>query len=266
MTSLGHLAGPAVLVLTLVLGACAQDQGRINELADARQAFSQGHYFEAERMYEAYLQTHPRGAERWEAWSRILDISLNVRGDQEKAAGILEAMILEYGDEPERAWSVLSRLADVYVDLKRWDRATATLHKLLNIPSLGAEQQAEVHMRLAAIYQSQREYDLAQDALASCMELAREDETLAACMYDQARVMSYIQNWARAKKLLNGIRGMTRVSQERKALATFMLADIHEHEDDFATARDLLRSIRHTYPNPKVVEQRLENIRERLDG
>ena len=66
------------------------------------------------RSYYEYLQKNPADNRRWQAWNRLLDIVSIVRGDNEKAHMVLEAMSLEFGSEPDKARVVLVKKGDLF--------------------------------------------------------------------------------------------------------------------------------------------------------
>jgi len=244
----------------ILLCACDKARTENEEIDMARSAYSAGHFTEAERLYEKYLQLKPEGEDRWEAWNRLLDVALSVRGDYEKAAGLLDAMVLEYGDVPGRAASLMTKLADVFEQMRDWDKAIDSWQKCLNLPDLPEDKIPYIHWKLSKIYQNQRDYDLAQDALKTCIGESRENESKAMCLYELAQTLGYQNNWPEARKNLSAILELKGVGEERVALATFMLADIYEQEGNFKEAIQLIQSIRDTYPNPKVIETRLRHL------
>ena len=264
---LRHLfLAPALLALGLfILAGCEPEATEGTLVAQARQAYAEGRFSDAESLYEEYLQSTPQGKDRWEAWNRLLDVALNVRGDYETADALLEAMFLEFGEDPEPAWELLSRLAGIYESLGDGSMAVQTWQKALRIEGLESSHAGTVYLRLAKLYQEQRDYDLALEALKSCTQSASELETLAHCRYETAQTLGYMQNWHQAKEVLDGLLAEPEQDPEIQALAVFMLADIYEHEGDYAQAQELMESIRLTYPNPRVVETRIEHLKDLRD-
>lgn len=245
------------------LAGCDDPEPPGVDLDMARQAYSRGHFSEAEKIYEQYLQDEPEGADRWEAWNRLLDVSMNVRIDPERAEALLDAMFLEFSEDSERAWSLLQKQAELHESLQEWEKAIESWQRALSSGDLSPEHRADVYLRLAKIHQQGREYDLAQEALTACLREDVDPEMLASCKFELAQTLGYMKRWNRTKTLLQEIMDDPEVGEERKALATFMLADIYETDGDKKKAKALLESILTTYPNPKVVETRLENLKKR---
>lgn len=268
-----------LLVLCAGLAACPSQDGGDDALVSARKAYSIGHFSEAERIYQHYLQARPEGDQRWEAWNRLVEISINVLGDYEKAAGLLNSMYLEFGDDPARAWDMLTRLATVYEQMQRFPDAVKVWRKALALPGLATEQRGQVYLRMAALLRQQREYAQAGQVLQACVQESPPPEVTGACLYQHAQVLENMLRRAQAqtlnneyadldvtdlqqriKGLLNRIRTLDGVSQERKAMATFLLADLLESQGQKEEARELFASIRETYPNPMVIEARLKGL------
>lgn len=246
------------LGLALCLGGCLDQKPQADALlGEARDAHREGAYLEAEKLYEEYLRQRPQGAARREAWDRLLDTALNIRRDPERAANLLEAMILEYGVRPAEALPLYQQKVDVLVALKRHDQAVDTLYRAIELAGEDLETAARLHERLGHIHQARREYDLAQRAFASCASLTAGPERRAGCLYDQGLTAALMHNNVRAAQLFGEVMVLGEAPEEVRAKATFALADIHEQNERFAEARELLESIRDSYPNPKAVESRL---------
>ncbi len=278
-------AWPAVFLVVFLLCGCTADRNDKGDIDAARTAYSSGNFTEAERMYESYLQFNAEGLYRLEAWNRLLDISLNVLGNYEKSISLLEAMILEFSQDPGQAWKLTCRLAQLQENSKQWNEAVSTWQSALEINGLDDSQLPEVYLHLARIYRRQHAIDLAEQALDACESDARRPEMKALCLYELAQTLEYTQrrieaqsialtpeqvrafdpkkNQQRIKELLQKIRSIPGVDKERKALAGFMLAEVYENMNKLPEAIALLESIHDNYPNPKVVEVRLAYLKKK---
>ena len=248
-----------VLCLLLACAACSSsfDDGM---LAQADAEFAKGNYLRAESLYERYLEANPQGAQRWRAWDKLADIAINVVGDLHKAATILEAAHLEYSDDAGRAADVLWRLARVYTDLRDWERASETWNRLIDNYDLPKERLWQVYWNLGKIHQFQGRYAMAKDSMLSCMESAPDQPSRSQCMYELAQAYSFLKNREQAESWLEQLLALDKADPELKALATYLLSEQAEADGDIPRARELLESIRTTYPNPKVVESRLKHL------
>ncbi len=275
----------AIFVVLCLLCGCNQKQNDAGDIDAARVAYANGNFTEAERIYESYLQYNADGSYRWEAWNRLLDISLNVLGNYDKSTSLLEAMSLEFSHDPEQSWKLSVKLAQLQEDAKQWNEAIGTWQSALEIDGLDDSHYPEVYLHMARIYRRQHAIDLAEEALKACEADASLPDTRALCLYELAQTLEYMQrrieaqsialtpaqvrafdpktNQERIKELLLKIMNLEGVESERKALAGFMLAEVYENMNMVPKAIELLQSIRDIYPNPKVVDVRLDYLKKK---
>ncbi len=171
----------ALVVLVVLVTACDQGGGVGAELETVRQAYAQGFYLEARSGYERYLQLNPKGEYRLEAWDRLLEIALNVSGNLERAIGLLEAMILEYGQDQQTTWNLINRLAELYEQNGQLVKALETRERSLEFSGGDPQKTIPTRMSMALLQRSQREYGLAVDLFKICAEEATDPE-LRACV------------------------------------------------------------------------------------
>lgn len=232
------------------------------DIERARESYSKGFYLEAEKDYERYLQVEPQGEFRKEAWDRLAEIAVSIKGDYDRAVVLLEAMYLELGGNPGTAWNIIFQLGEVYSELGNTPKAIEAFEKCLDQAQGNPEHTYKTQLRMARLYRAMGSYDLVAATLENCADSAADDEAKAKCLYELAQSYSFISSWSQAEKALNALLALTNISDETRSLAVFLQADIAENDRDYAKARDLLKSILHTYPNPKVVEIRLANLPE----
>ena len=257
--------GLVVLSLLMLLAvACSGPSAEATILEQARESVAAGSYLRAEELYELYIQTFPKGKQRWEAWNKLLDVTLGVRNNLEKAASILEAMYLEFGVDGIKAWDILSRLADVYRSQRKPDKAVEALQKALTIRALAPGVEPRIYRRLARIFLSRREYDQTREMLEVCAAKATDASIKGECLYDLGQTLGFMNQRAKAREVLQKVMGMDNVETERRSQAALLLADIYEQENDLEKARDLLNSILESYPNPKVVQTRLKHLEAKM--
>ena len=252
---LGLLCAAALCV------GCADTSEDIHLVIEGREAFANGHYILAEERFEAYLHEAPQGGRRYEAWSRLLDVAQNIRDDKPKAAGILEAMVVEYGENPKRARELLTRLAEVYEAMGKRDKAADTWGKFIALPGLDTTAKAQTYRKLAALRQIQSQYDLALDALEACRRVAPNDAEQAQCLYEQGLVLGFMESYDRAEQSLRDIRTLTEAPKALRAQSEFLLADLMEQQGKTEEAIRTLESIMDDYPNRKALETRLSYLK-----
>jgi len=231
-----------------------------DDIERARSSYSKGFYLEAEKDYERYLQAKPQGKFRKEAWDRLTEIAMTIKGDYERAVVLLEAMYLELGNDQDTAWKIMFHLGEAYSELGNNGKAIEAFEKCL-VHAQGAPQHMyKTQLRMARLYRDMGSYDLVASTLENCADSASDPESKAKCLYELALSYTFISSLTQANNTLHTLLDLKGVSDETRSLAIFLMADICENERNFSKARKLLESILTTYPNPKVVESRLANL------
>jgi len=251
-----------ILATAILLAvACSRESSPGSEdIERARAAYSKGFYLEAEKEYERYLQVEPQGKFRKEAWNRLSEIAVTIKGDHDRAVVLLEAMYLELGTDKEVAWRIMFQLGDVFAELGNIPKAIESFEKCLVYAEDSPEHTYETQLRMARLYRSMGNYDLVAATLENCADSAIDSESKARCLYELAQSYSFISSWNQSRKALESLLELNEVSEETHALAVFLLADIYENERNYAKTKELLESILITYPNPKVIESRLSSL------
>lgn len=249
----------ATTMLFVVACSSEKDPG-MEDIENARSAYSKGFYLEAEKGYERYLQLEPQGEFRKEAWDRLSEISVAIKGDLDRTVVLLEAMYLELGTDPHEAWRIMFQLGDVYAQLGNQAKGIESYEKCLIHAEGNPEQTFKTHIRLAELYRALGNYDLVSVTLENCANSAGTEENKALCLYELAQSYTLIKNWKHSKRALERLLELNEVTEETRVLAVFLLADIYENERDYRKTKELLESIAQTYPNPKVIESRLANL------
>ncbi|MUM77575.1 tetratricopeptide repeat protein [Pseudodesulfovibrio sp. F-1] len=241
--------------------ACSQERSAGDEdIRRARESYSKGFFLEAEKDYERYLQAEPQGEFRREAWDRLSEIAVTIKGDMDRAVVLLEAMYLELGMDQGAAWQIMFQLGDVYAQLGNQSKAIEALEKCLAHAEGSPRRTFATLLRMARLHRAMGNYDLVAMTLENCADSATDGHGKARCLYELAQSYSFIGNSSQARRALKDLLALPDADEETRVLGVFLLADIHESERDYAKARELLRSIQATYPNPKVVDARLANM------
>jgi tetratricopeptide (TPR) repeat protein len=251
-----------LLIITLLaLMGCSRSgsQGQ-EDIERARESYSKGFYLEAEKDYERYLQVEPQGAYRKEAWERLSEIAVTIKGDLDRAVVLLEAMYLELGEDPEDGWRIMFQLGEVYAQLGNRAKAIESFEKCLVHATGIPDRTCRTQLRMARLYRAMGNYDLVAVTLTNCADTAEDNEARAKCLYELAQSYSFISNWSQSKRALETLLALDGVDRETRSLSIFLLADIYENERNYAKTKELLESILTTYPNPKVVEARLASL------
>ncbi|WP_236615071.1 lipopolysaccharide assembly protein LapB [Desulfovibrio sp. X2] len=252
------LAG--LLLAFSLIGGCSPKPPKEDVLEKASRAYDQGLYLEAETFYEEYLQKNPGDSRRWQAWNRLLDIVSVIRGDNEKAHVILEAMLLEFGSEPDKARAVLIKQGDLLQSEGHLDQAVESWQKAQRLGPSPEPDPCLLSLRFSRAYTTEGHYDLAQDSLRECLSEAKEPSCLTRCRYELAQTYGLQENWPQEAELLEQVIASATISKEDKSSAIYLLADAYANSGQVERAKKLLQSILATYPNPKAVQTKLDQL------
>jgi tetratricopeptide (TPR) repeat protein len=154
------------------------------------------------------------------------------------------------------------QLGEVYSELGDTAKAIEAFEKCLDHAMGNPEHTYKTQLRMARLYRAMGSYDLVAATLENCADSAADNEAKAKCLYELAQSYTFISSWSQAEKILDTLLALKDISDETRSLAIFLQADIAENDRNYAKAQELLKSILHTYPNPKVVETRLANLPE----
>lgn len=245
-------------LLIFPLGGCLESGKETpDDLDEARVAMMKRDYLEAEKNFERYLIRNPDGADRWEVWNSLVDLALSVRNDRKAAVELMEAMLIEYAEQPGRSRIIKGRLAEQYRLARKYERAITLWSSIMEDSGADVVERARTCRHLAAVYLRRLEFELAKESLAYCLEFEIPDTVRAECLYDLAQTHMGMGDMDQAITYFRSVLGLGDVAESRRTLTVFMLADALDQKGADAEALRLFRSIVETYPNPRVVEQRI---------
>ncbi|MDK2955635.1 MAG: hypothetical protein PWQ57_1131 [Desulfovibrionales bacterium] len=250
------------LALCLCLGsvqACNSQDKPVSSLQEARSAFAEGYFLAAEKAFETYLKDNPTGKDRLEAWNRLVEIAVNVKGDSPAGVALLEAMLLEYGGQPDKAWSIMTQLGELLLHSRNLDKAVDVWRRRLEISGLTPHQKSLARLDLAVLLQRKGDYNSAQEILRECIQNAAMNQDKAGCLFELAQVRSFQKENDQARSALEELLALPQdsISKESRAHAAFALADLYESAHEFEKSKQLLQSILEDHPNPRAVRARL---------
>jgi len=264
MKRCGNFLAACALVLAVQLCLAACDRGAASgpglDLALARDAYSGGYFLEAETAYERYLQSDPQGKHRLEAWTRLVEICSGVKGDPDKAVTLLETATLEYGARPKENWPLLFRLGELYEQRGQRQKAIEAWGRCLDTAGGDAAKMVQAQLRMAIADRALGKSDVAVDLLSRSVQQATDPEVKARVMYELAQTYGLSWNWGKAKGILEEILTQAEAPQDLKIMSAYLLADAYEAERNLPKARELLLSLKDTYPNPEVIATRLASL------
>jgi len=248
--------------LVLVLAACDRGAptGSALDLNIARDAYAGGYFLEAEQAYERYLQSDPQGKHRLEAWTRLVEISSGVKGDLGKAVTLLETATLEYNSRPEVNWPLLFRLGELYEQQGQRRKALDAWGRCLDTSSGDMGKAVQAQMRMAVANRALGKREIAVELLTQCVAQAKDLETKSRAMYELAQTLALSWQWPKTIVILDEILALEKAPPDVKVMSAYLLADAYEAQRNIPKAREILLSIKDTYPNPEVIVARLATL------
>jgi len=247
----------AGLLAVALVGCRESGKATPGDLQEARTAMMKRDYLEAEKSFERYLIRNPDGADRWEVWNSLVDLALSVRNDRKAAAELMEAMLIEYADEPARIRIISGKLAEQYRLARKYERALSLWSSIMEDIKADPVERARACRNLATVYMRRLEFELAKESLGYCLDLDIPDAVRAECLYDLAQTHMGMGNMDQAITYFRSVLRLKSIVESRRTLTVFMLADALDQKGEDAEALQLFESISEVYPNPRVVEQRI---------
>lgn len=247
-----------LLVIALCLGGCFESGPEMaDDLAEARKAMMLRDFLEAERSFERYLRHTPEGEERWEVWNSLVELALSVRNDRKAGIELLEAMLIEYDGDPARKLAISAQLAELYRLARRYDRAVFLWSSVAEDTKADSVERASACRNLAHVYLRRLEFELSKESLGYCLALDVPDSVRAECLYDLAQTYVGMEELDNAITQLRNVLTLRDIAESTRTLSIFMLADALDQQGKNEEALELFDSINESYPNRKVVEQRI---------
>lgn len=251
-----------IILVSCTVTGCLDKKDTPDDLYLAREYMLNRDFMEAEKSFERYLRSNPDGADRWEVWNELVDLALNVRHDRNSAIELLRAMQQEYEFQPEYRRIVLDKLAHQYEQARYFDGSVELWGTLIKDPDTPSAQKAESLRNLARIYLRRLEFEPAKEVLTFCMELDIPQSAKSDCQYDLADLYMIMEDMDAGIKELRNLLEQEGVEDHKRVQAIFMLADALEQQGNKDSALGLFETIRFSYPNPRVVEARIEYLKQ----
>lgn len=215
------------------------------------------------RACELYLRYNPEGASRYIVWNRLVSLSAQ-GGDKSVAVQLLEAMAEEFGDDPAQLKDILLRQVELEEELRRFPDAVESWERLLALPGSNVEEISTWSTRLGRVFFLQRDFSSAEEVLAACAERTLPDIAGISCLLDLGTLYLSQEKLEDAGQTMRRILALPDLPDDLSSRAIFELADIEYQLGRYTEARSLFESIRTTYPNPMVIDMRLQLINQKL--
>lgn len=251
---------PAVLYFVLIffIFGCSLNQDDNDHFAEAENLLAAGRITDAANYYDLFLESEQDPEKRYQAWERLLLIHLDINRDVERGVSILRTMSMEFEREPEKIWSIYTRIGILYSRLKRHDSAIDILERAVHVAP-DDKKQTRSYINLAQAYQAEKSFIKALEALdqARKMESYRLPEKQSEIDYLLGRIHYQEGNLQKALHYLEESY-RTKANQNYRAKAGILLYDIYLEMDNRDMAEQILIDLEKFYPNPAVIRMRMQ--------
>jgi len=231
-------------------------------LEQGRAAWLASDFDQAQTLYQTYLTRFPQGSDRLEAWKRLGDIALNVKGNPAAAARILESALLEFEARPSLRDDLAADAAKAWLQAGEPARALVHLQGLLEKTSLSIENRVTFSLQYSRALMALHRFSDALHVLEQCRQADVSRAATAPCALSQAALLRELQQADAARLLWNDLFSDTAVPAAVRAQAGFALGEDAEARHDRKAAKEYYEALRNIYPNPAVIDKKLDYLRQ----
>ncbi|WP_429885337.1 tetratricopeptide repeat protein [Geoalkalibacter halelectricus] len=254
------------LVLLAALGGGAwyhynQENFALRKFQRAQELLVEKNYAEAARLFETLGKKHPDFPHADEALFRVGELQhLYLRKDQE---ALLTFLLVEK-NYPESPFSLRAQqlAADIYMDrLEDYSRAVVAYQKLIDQGVVDSDQ---LQYRIAEAYFRLNNFEQARIEWQTLLQLFPESPLVPEVAYRVAVCWALEGDHQQAAEDFQAVHAAW-PEHPYGLEARFGLASLLEEQEHLLEALDLLLELRDRYPRPEVLEQRIEQVKERID-
>ena len=257
------VAGLLLLPLLATVG-CGVDSALLaDDLEAAREAYASRNLPLAERLLERYLRSEQNPEKRWEAWNLLLQ-AINAESQESRASlECLQAMHAEYENDEERLAFILSQMGKHNALLRHYDDAARAWSAWLELGDSDEKDRVEAHRQLARMQFAQRHFDAGEETLQQCLALPVADHDKIMCLLDLAYENMSRERWQEVADLCRQIED-SEPDETVSGLAGYLLGDALEQMGKENNALEIFEKYRNFYPNPAVMDNRIEFLRKNI--
>lgn len=253
-----RLAG--AMIAAFLLAACdwSGESGLFtDDLALAQEAAARRDWPAAERLSARYLREEQDPENRWEAWNLLLEALNAVSHEPRASLECLDVMLLEYEEDEPKLARILEQMGKYNESQRYYDRAANAWSAYCDLSTLTFEERAAGLRRLARNQIAQRHFDSAEEILHQCLALPYADREKVWCMLDLAEASAGREQWREAADLCQQILD-SNADGEILGMAGYLLGDALEQMGQNSDALKHFEQARDHYPNPAVMDNRIE--------
>lgn len=243
----------------LLTAACDRRSLLADDLALAKEAYMERNLPLCERLAERYLRDERDQENRWEAWLLLLN-AINYNSPQPRASlECLDVMLVEFENDEAREAEVLSMMGKYNSDLRRYDAAAKAWSAYIDLGALDESQRVNGYRRLAAAQFGQRHFSAGEETLHQCLGLAAPERAKIYCILDLADVNAAQERWQDVADLCQQILD-AEPDDSARGMACYLRGDALEQLGNYQGALEQFELAMSAYPNPAVIENRVNHL------
>lgn len=256
-----------LIAFTLLLWGC-DFQDRIaglagDDLTMAKKAHLNRDWPLAERLLGRYLREEQDSEKRWEAWQLLLEALNSPKPEPRASLECLEVMLMEYQEDEARLAEILAAMGKYNEALRHYDKAANAWSAYVELGILESEVKVNGLRKLAHAQFSQRLFDAAEETLQQCLALPLPDSKKTWCMLDLADASMSKGEFQETADLCQQILD-SEPDTQIMGQAAWLRGDALEQLGDLRGALSQFEQGRESYPNPAVMDNRIEWLKNQL--
>ena len=245
----------AALLVTLLSGCISSDYSKAEEF------FREGKYHSAVEMYYSFIREHPKSSKVTESLFKMGDITYQYIGETKKGLRYFNNLVDNY---PIDKFTILAqqRIAEIYKGkLNDCNRAIVEFQKLIDWDRSSSRAPYFLY-QIGSCYMQLRNYPQALIEFESVLSRYPKSEYIGDTLYQIGNIYYINGDYAKATTYYDMV--ITSHSESKYLpQAKFGLASCYEEMEDFDKALKAYGELLNVYPSKKVVEIRIEGVKER---
>lgn len=254
-----------IILVCFCLGGCEKEIFSGDDLEAAKLAYADRNLTLAERLLGRYLREERNPDKRWDAWNLLLNTVNANNQEAHVSLEFLEAMLDEYENNEERMAIILSQMGRYNEMLRHYDRAANAWSAYVELGIIDNASRVDGFRRLAAMQFGQRHFEAGEDTLQQCLALPVPDHDKVTCMLDLAEENMARERWQEVADLCQQIFDSD-PDAKVFGIAGYLRGDALEQMGHEKEALDQFEKARDSYPNPAVMDNRIQHLRKNLNS
>ncbi|MFW5730597.1 MAG: tetratricopeptide repeat protein [Desulfonatronovibrionaceae bacterium] len=244
-----------LLICMAFVFSCGPGDSRTEYFDLAEECLISGKIAEASHYYELFLEDENDPEQRYTAWERLLFIHLDLASDVDRGLNILRSMSMEFDQDPERMWSIYSRISDLYLLKNNHQNSLETIRKAMKI-TRDPETVFRARLKIAEIHYLNTDYHASAQTLVKALDMENipQDSGRAEASLMLGRVYLQQENFSQAAHYLKKAYDSEIASPSLRSRAGLLLYEAYTAGDEPDKAEQLIHQLKDIHPNPRVMD------------